>query len=456
MRAERVVLCGAITVLLALALPAGARAGAPDTSAPPPWAAAAEKGPMTAAETRDCMKRLAQYVYEKHLKKDEKSPQRGMVYEYLNTKRIGEADQFVEGEALDTMHDGAWLAAAMVNAGRATGDPFYKEFLARWQVPFYCLMLNHSDTLFSAKRNDAYTEPMLWRYFCDVYDVPPGINRGDLFGLDMHDGTFDYYQSDPKGVRFLGSRMGPQNMIASAWALQLLKARPGIWEERYKQKFSSDLRVILLDPPPGTKAEKLKAEPATIGAITVNLLGLRGALMLCGTTKAEEVTIRIFSRPDAKGTHAAITLKKGESVKAVNDKGEALLLKADLKADADGMGFDLLLPYTVTKGQKPWANGIEHGRYSIQVGDAVRNFYLASREDQVKAWLEREVGQGLRVWDAIFRQYGYIPTHIGRNPFWDGLSDSGGYAHLISAGAEWLLYLDGKNDWDVHHVPATK
>jgi hypothetical protein len=53
-------------------------------------------------------------------------------------------------------------------------------------------------------------------------------------------------------------------------------------------------------------------------------------------------------------------------------------------------------------------------------------------------------------------QYGYIPTHIGRNAFWDGLSDSGGYAHLLSAGAEWLLYLDGKNDWEVHRAAAAK
>ena len=46
-------------------------------------------------------------------------------------------------------------AAALVNAYRATGDDFYREFLTQWVLPFYCKMLNHSDTLFSAKRNDA-------------------------------------------------------------------------------------------------------------------------------------------------------------------------------------------------------------------------------------------------------------------------------------------------------------
>src|SRR5205823_2585358 len=97
------------------------------------------------------MKKLAQFGFEHHLKTDANSEQRGMVYEYLDISRLGQRDQFVQGEALDTMHDGAWLAAALASAYRATGDPFYKEFLTEWLLPFYCKMLNHSDTLFSAK-----------------------------------------------------------------------------------------------------------------------------------------------------------------------------------------------------------------------------------------------------------------------------------------------------------------
>lgn len=27
-------------------------------------------------------------------------------------------------------------------------------------------------------------------------------------------------------------------------------------------------------------------------------------------------------------------------------------------------------------------------------------------------------------------------------------SDNGGYAHLIAAGAQYLLYLDGQRDWE--------
>jgi len=57
-------------------------------NAPPAWTKACLAGPMWADETRDFMKRLARYVYDHHLKKDATSPQRGMVYDYLDTRRI--------------------------------------------------------------------------------------------------------------------------------------------------------------------------------------------------------------------------------------------------------------------------------------------------------------------------------------------------------------------------------
>lgn len=104
--------------------------------------------PLTADETKAFMRALAGSVFEKHLKKD--SEQKGMIYEYVDipTKR------WIQGEALDTMHDGAWFCVALAAAARATGDPFYEEFLTRWTLPFYLKMLNHSDTLFNAERDD--------------------------------------------------------------------------------------------------------------------------------------------------------------------------------------------------------------------------------------------------------------------------------------------------------------
>src|SRR5262245_7885505 len=90
-------------LLLPLLVPAqafaqGAKVG-PD--AEPAWARAADRKPaMTAAEAKVFMKRLAQYVSDHHLKKDARSPQRGMIYEYYWVAQEGTQQQWIQGEAL--------------------------------------------------------------------------------------------------------------------------------------------------------------------------------------------------------------------------------------------------------------------------------------------------------------------------------------------------------------------
>jgi hypothetical protein len=647
--------CVAAIVVLA------ASAGAAET--PPPWAEAHRRKPMTAEETRAFMKELAQFVFDNHLKKAPESPQRGMVYEYFAVARKGQFDQFVQGEGLDTMHDGAWLAAAMVSAHRATGDPFYRQFLAQWQMPFYCKMLNHSDSLFDADRNDAregakpwgkpwklqqgekgfvpyfwddggsvslerllhkkplgirpcadflagkpnprfllngyslgmsnhmaqdlgvmvqlawllfkdsddaagkklaaeiaeaarnlhecrvrhwghipmcvapaalanadaalmrrvpdpasprlwritnhysralydfkpgqrmpfpcfaddqqyryyygiarsggtltkalafrviydaYTEPMLYRYYCDDLPAPPGVNRFDLYVYYVQDGKPTDYRSDRKGPHAspkpIGSRMGPQNMICCGWALQALRLYPGIWEERCKTHAAKDLRVYIDDPPPTAKAWETPIVQATLGGVTLELVAKRSAFQMLAKPETLPVTIKLFSRPDAQGAFAAITIGKDKTVAAVNDKGEPLKIRTKAVPGKDGaFAVSIVLPYTVAKGQKPWANGVEHGRYSLQIGAETRNLTLASSEAQVRAWLQHELAGGLRTWQAIFRHKGFIPTGIGTRRHWDGYSDSGGYAHLISAAAQWLLLLADQRDWEIHNIPT--
>jgi hypothetical protein len=633
-------------LLLAAATVSGVAHAASDVTPDrdPAWARAHLKPPMTVEETRAFMKRLAQFVFDNHMKRDAKSAQRGMIYEYFWVERKGQPDQFVQGEALDTMHDGAWFAAALVNAWRATGDPFYKELLTQWVLPFYCKMLNHSDTLFSAQRNDAapgahafnkehalqegekgfvpyfwddggsvsldrrtkkqplspiqcaddlagkpnpefrlsgyslgssnhmaqdlavmlqqawlmlrdgeeadrklaaevaeaaknlhecrmrhfnhipmccaafgltngdvtelkripeqtwlpanhyrsalydfkpcerralpgfaddqqyryyfgiakaggqlprtlafktvydaFTEPMLYCYYSDDANAPPGINKFDLHPMNIRDGRLEDYRSERKGPfkgpRPIGSRMGPQNMICCGWALQALRANPGLWEERYQREFSKDLRVFF------------DGEPARFdfGGVKLALRSTRLALELDGECKGD-VVIKIFSRPDGQGSHAVVTVKQDGSATAANDKGEPLRLQSR-------SAHRFSIPYTVAKEQTAaWANGVEHGRYSIQVGDTTRDFYLASSEPAVKAWLERELGGGLRTWEAIFNAKGCISTGIGCHSIlpgvvWDKFSDTGGYAHLLSAAAQWLMYLEKKNDWNEWHTP---
>jgi hypothetical protein len=583
-------------------------------------AASPQSSPLTAEETREFMKRLAKVVEDHHLKKIPGSEQRGMVYEYFDVERKGQHDQWVQGEALDTMHDGAWFAAALVNASRATDDPYYKNLLTRWVLPFYCKMLNESDTLFSAKRDDvhakgnrfgrehqlqegekgfvpywwddgasvslerrrtkngqpdfsatdrrtgsanptfaldgwshgssnhmaqdlgvmlqlawlllkdgevaraakylqecrarhgaaaipavlaaaglssgdaallkripehrdgaprnhytaclapadpsktvatpafaddsqydyyagiaraggslprplafklvydAYTHPMLFRYYSDNADVPPGVNRFDLHPLPYKEGKPTTYRST-KAVP-TGSRFGPQNMIVCGWALQALKAYPGIWEERV----SKDDHRVRFDRP---------SDPVVLGGLSVRLESSRSALTIQGATKAEKAAFRIHSQPEGKGSWAEVTVEGG-AVRAVNDAGREVRIESKV----DGPTFRVTIPYTVAKDQTPWANGLEHFRYTIAAGGASRNFTLVSGEEQVRAALLRELGEGLRTWRAVLDEKGYIPT--GDGPSWSRFSDSGGYAHLLSAAAQWLLVLDGKRDWELH------
>lgn len=645
--------------------------------------------PMTADEARAFMKRLAEYVVENHMKRDETSEQRGMIYEYFDVAKKGRHDQFVQGEGLDTMHDGAWFAVALAEAYRATGDDYYKQVLDRWVLPFYCRMLNHSDALFSAKvvhvrpdrakmwtptdewflregekgfvpywwddgasvsldrtvdkgpdkgrtpampafdrfvaggkensqfrlsgyslgssnhlaqdlgamlltnwllfkddpdargrrwtkelaeaaRNlqqcrtnhghraipavvaaaavaggdadllkrlpnvtspkwwdpqsptgknhyvqalyafkpgetyrcpgfaddqeyyyyagiartggvmtrplafrlvyDAYTHPMLYRYYCDDEPPPPGINVFDLHQFKIADGRFTDYRSDKKGPfnkpRPVGSRFGPQNMVVSGLALQAMKQHRGLWEDRYQEKGKEDLRVYVEDdevaprpvPNPGHLSERDYPEIWTEGFIKATPTGLK----FCLGVKGKDLELTVYAGPDGKGSFARITARAGGSklgsVSAVNDRGQPVRLEsaqAGLSAGVEHFTFMATVPYTVIKGQNPWANGIEHGRYSFKLGQRARNFYLASTEDQVRRRLERELGRGLQTWKAIFDEYGYVPTGVGE-PRWQRFSDTGGYAHLIKAAAQWVNYLEGRRDWDLHRVPAAK
>lgn len=641
----------------------------------PAWATAhRDQAPPTAEQTQAMLREWARFVFDRHVKKNEESEQRGMVYEYFDVTRRGQFDQFVQGEALDTMHDGAWLAAALVNAYRATGDSFYKEFLTGWQLPFYLKMLNHSDELFTKAHNharpdrqatwsgskewlfqpgekgfvpyfwddggsislemrnskhaglafpgfdqfaltgqpnprfllhgyslgssnhlaqdlgvmlqqawlllkdsadaadkqlahdvalgarhlhecrmrhhgyipmctasaalcqadadlmkrvpaqddwrgaapsnhyvqalysfkpgqrvalpgfaddqqyryyyglakhagvprplafqliyDAYTEPMLYRYYSDDAETPAGINRFDLHPYYCVDGKLTDYRSDRKGPsgkpRPIGSRMGPQNMVCCGWALQALQAYPGIWEEPYRTQFSEDARVYIVDPPvPSSGSEhgpSSVAPPAEIdlGGQRVTLHSTRHALKLAGRTSDDKLTFKVFSRPDGAGSHAIVSLSKGEPPSAVNDRGDRLQIAGKLELMDRGFRFEIALAYTVVKQQPPWANGIEHGRYSIHSGSSLRNFYLASDERQVTAWLRHELTGGLRTWQAIFREFGYVPTGIDAGANWQNFSDTGGYAHLLSAASQWLLCLAGKRDWEEQHVPAPR
>ncbi len=627
-------------------------------------------------ETRQFIVRLARFVRDHHLKRDPASAQAGMVYEYRDMAAKRAEDRFVQGEALDTMHDGAWLAAALVRGYRATGDPLLLELLTRWQLPFYTKVLNHSDELFSARVNharpdrqkvwsnskvwlfqegekgfcpywwddgfsvslernqrsplppfpcfdhfadakkanpgfrlngyslgcsnhmaqdlavmlqvawlflrsdgretyrrqaavvaeaaenlhrsrvrhhgpipmclsaaaiakgdvdlmrrvpdprslsigeprneyyrglyayepgkrvpvpgfaddaeyqyyfgiaklggelsralafrlvyDALTIPLLYRYYSDDEPAPPGLHRFDLHPTYLRDGRPVDYRSDRKGPgggpRPVGSRLGPQNMVVCGLALQALRSLPGLWEERYRRDFRSDLRVYIHDKAVEPGAENRKTR-CVLADMPLDLWSTRTAFCIASRAmkvpaESTPVILRIFSRGDGQGQRADVKVFPNR-VEVRNSDGRPLRARSHAQASPQGVAFRLELPYTVVKGQAAWANGVEHGRYTVDINGQRRNIYLASSEGDVRRALERELAGGLRTWKTIFEQWGYIPTGIGGGRAggggrwkWENFSDSGGYAHLISAASQWVFYLERRRDWHEHRVPT--
>ena len=64
-----------------------------------------------------------------------------------------------------------------------------------------------------------------------------------------------------------------------------------------------------------------------------------------------------------------------------------------------------------------------------------------------RAWSSQRVG-AYALQAAIAEVHARAPSTAGTD--WDRFSDSGGYAHLISAAAQYLFYAQHKRDWEIH------
>jgi len=508
---------------------------------------------MTADETRVFMKRLTEYVLANHLKRDGNSPQRGIIYEYFRPAGKGQPDQWLQGEGLDTMHDGSWFAVAMVNAYRATGDPFYKEVLTRWQLPFYLKMLNHSDELFTSERNDA----------------PPGSERGwsgskEWLLQGREKGFVPYWWDDGASVSLdiLGRvlRKGPDH-IGFPGRNELAgqpnpEGRLSGYSHGSSSHMAQDLAVMLevtwlLFHDSANPAEKqlageiaeasrhlqecrtrhgAAAIPAVIAATALSNADMElwkrlGADSWDSVRKgknhflratadfkpgepapvpgfADDVEYRYYHQIAKSGTLTdPVTWKT--AFDALTEP-QLYRLYSDDSPTPPGISVFDLHPYKFVdgkpadlrserkgpnKGPRPigsrfgpqnmiccgwaieglranpglWEKALaESGEKSLPLLDKANpqeapGFWKTSAG--VEGWLRRELGGGLRTWEAVFDQFGYIPTGLGAGSVlpgqtWDEYSDTGGYAHLIGAAAQWLYVLEGKRDWEQHHLPT--
>lgn len=519
-----------IALLLLLAVGEASRAFAVEL----PPAPAADAAPLSAEETRAFMKRLADYAVVNHMKRGD-SPQRGMMYEYFRPASRGKIEQYMQGEALDTMHDGSWFALALVNAYRATGDAAYKDVLVKELLPFYLKMLNHGDELFTAdvnncrpERRTTWTNSKEWLLQGrEKGFVPYFWDDGGSVSLEMRNRKqalldfpgYDAYTAEGKPnseYRLSGYSLGSSNHLAQDLAVML----QGAW---------------LLLRESSAEADRKLAEEVALGAKHLYECRLRhhghipatdaawGLIsgdekLLRNTTDGSSPAwlkpknhyteaVRDFTPGKRYGTpgfaddqqylyYAAIarsggTLPRPLAFKLTFDaftQPRLYALYCDDEPRRPGLDRFDLHPYFFQDGKpvdmrsqrkgpggKPRPTGSRFGPQNMIVcGWALQSLKQSPglwdesldkqletdiAEADVKRWLERELGVGLRVWRDIFDAYGYIPTGIGAGGSgsgypWEDYSDNGGYAHLISAASQWLYYLDGRRDWEQHKVPA--
>lgn len=529
------------SILGATFLASSPLAGAVDADRDPAWAGAAKQSAMDAAETRAFMRQLAQYVLDHHLKKTAGSPQQGMTYEYFHVTRAGQADQFIQGEGLDTMHDGAWFAVAMVQAFRATGDPFYKEVLTRWQLPFYLRMLNHSDELFVSENNDARAGaaeswfrmsewllqkrekgfvPYWWDDGASVSLEMRGRKDGDV-SLNFPGHNALAGQPNPE-KRLSGYSFGSSNhlaqdlgaMLQQTWLLFRESGDPA--EQRLAGEIAEAARHL--------QECRARHGSANIPAVRAALALSSGDAAMRQALPAETWESIAKGRSDYR--RALVDYQPGEQISApafadnqeyryyaglARDGALTAPLAFALTYDAftlpmlyraysddsevpPGINVFDLHPYRFTDGHpldtrsqrkgpagRPRPIGSRFGPQNMVVTGwalqalraqpglwetahekiAAPHFFPAGSEAEVREALTRELAGGLRTWEAIFQAKGYIPTALGAGDCgagfsWDELSDTGGYAHLIAAGAQWLLCHDGRSDWETQHVPPPR
>jgi hypothetical protein len=505
------------------------------------WTEAYKKPPVNADETKAFIRQLAQFVFNHHMKKTERSPQRGMIYEYFHVPRAGQHDQFIQGEALDTMHDGAWFAVAMVNAFRATGDPLYREILTKWQLPFYLKMLNHSDELFDGSRNDGRPgDDRGWRVSKEwlLQDrekgfVPYWWDDGGSVSLDMlgrkdHDEHVNFAghndlagQPNPQG-RLSGYSLGSSNHMAQDLALMLQSA----WllfhasTDAADQQFAAEIAEAARNLQGCRERHGSPSIPAVNAALAVATVDETRRKRLPEVTWKSLATSRSDYRraffdfkPDEPVTMPAFaddqeysyyvglarsgTLSEPLAFKLIYDAFTLPKLYEAYSDDAPvppGINVFDLHPYRFLngkpadlrserkgpgKGPKPIGSrfgpqlmvvagwGLQALKEHPELWETAKTnitapkFFPAATGAEVQSALERQLGGGLRTWEAIFKAKGYIPTGLGTGNrgsdfSWDELSDTGGYAHLISAAAQWLIYLEGKRDWELQGLPAVR
>ena len=74
-----------------------------------------------------------------------------------------------------------------------------------------------------------------------------------------------------------------------------------------------------------------------------------------------------------------------------------------------------MLPFVTALALQALGKGGDFASIPAQIAAAIAGTPGADFHEDIKAWLERESGGGLRTWESVFDSFGYIPTGTGCN-----------------------------------------
>lgn len=288
----------------------------------------------------------------------------------------------------------------------------------------------------------------------------PGIER-----YDRNAGAWHIRNGKPVTYRSkrdvpMGSRVGPQHLVFCSYALQAVRENAEAWDGLPKKAFPKDIVV----PIQQREGSDFWSKPiATHDGHTIELASRRHSLRIRGKAVSRSLKFRIRlvsnaskqDEPMPRNPEGIFEINATGLLTAKSDNGEPLTLRhKKIEPKGDGFTFDLNIPYTRIQGQNEWINGADHYRYELSIGDESETLYFLTPSREVNPWLEDYLARGLANWKRIFDEEGYIPATMNRPVKWGSFDKSEvshlyGYAFLTSACAQYLIYLDGKNYWDL-------
>ena len=340
------------------------------------------------------------------------------------------------GSRLPAYDDGlAWMYRQATAAAQISGE-FPRGFAAHAIARCF----GHEAAM------EAFFDRPAYEYGVWIFDLQraPGFVEGT--------GALENYASTSRN--FFGAR-GLEISWTAAGLLPELKAQPSLWDGNVPVKIAAEPRVPIVDEPPATdaKREDAYAKLAAVNGEDVWLLADPRNLHVFVESSKPEVVLTfqhaVFASPDLRV--GKITIKKDGTVTAVNDRG-AKLLTASAFAEGARWSAEVRIPFSIVPAQAQWINGVDHARCFVGCAGKYQAVYFLSSSARILRRLENLALGSIDYWHGVWKKTGMIPSGLSaptaKAGEWE-ISDAGNCAHLVQTIALWLIYADGKREWEI-------